>query len=428
MPIETPAGTLTVENAILEASSFKATTAVGIGTDNNDAYPLQIFKETGPVIRIQEGTTQSSAARLYSNNSNLYIQTGTDFSSGSSGDIAFQNMQGQSTHMVIKSDGKVGVGTGSPQETFHLYGSPMIQHETRYSVGANDGWYKIGTWDAGSTTGARLKISLLGAEGYSAQNVARGGETILYASINNNDPTTVSNMSGSIHAHGDPVITQAKFQQVGADRSKYDIIAYVKTYTQHSMKIECSETSTFTRAWTSASDPGADSATVQAALFTHVVDNSGNVGIGTTNPSEKLHVNGIIRNQNPSWCLYKLGTTSYSSGYLRWNYVRASAINCTMTASGGYYDRVTITVPGRYFIGFDSFSDPNQSGVGWQYDIRKNGLEQVRSYFNPPNNNYCAMGGLRVVLDLVVNDYIQIRSDNNVHHSSNCPFYGFLIG
>ena len=414
-------------DAHVQSTKITATTSVGIGTSGIDAYPLTIFKETEPEIRILEGTTQSSAARLYSNNSNLYIQTGTDFSSGSSGDIAFQNMQGQSTHMIVKSYGKVGVGTGSPQETFHLYGSPMIQHETRYTVNNAEGWYKIGTWDAGSTTGARLKISLLGAEGYSAQNVARGGETILYASINNNNPTTVSNMSGSIHAHGDPVITQAKFQQVGADRSKYDIIAYVKTYTQHSMKIECSETSTFTRAWTSASDPGADSATVQAALFTHVVDSDGNVGIGTTNPSEKLHVNGVIRNQNPSWCLYK-ASTAYNSGYLRWDTVKASAINCTMTASSGYYDRVTITVPGRYFIGFDSFGDPSQSGVGWQYDIRKNGLEQVRSYFNPPNNNYSAMGGLRVVVDLVVNDYIQIRSDNNVHHSGSSPFYGFLIG
>ena len=190
----------------------------------------------------------------------------------------------------MNSSGNVGIGTATPQEKFHLYGSPIIQHETRYSVGANAGWYKIGTWDAASADGARLKISLLGAESYSAQESARGGETIIYASINNNNPTTTSNMSGSIHAHGKPVITQAKFKQVGTDRTQYEIIAYVEPYTQHTMKIECSETTTFTRAWTSASDPGADSATVQAALFTHVVDNSGNVGIGTTSPTAHLHV------------------------------------------------------------------------------------------------------------------------------------------
>jgi len=121
MPIEAPSGTLEVENAKFRASSLEATEAVGIGTDSNRDYPLQVFKETAPDIRLSEGSTLSSAARLYSNNSNLYIQTGTDFTAGSSGDVAFQTMGGQSTHMVIKSDGKVGVGTNSPIEKAHIY-------------------------------------------------------------------------------------------------------------------------------------------------------------------------------------------------------------------------------------------------------------------------------------------------------------------
>lgn len=114
MPIGAAEGILEVENAKFSASEFIATTSVGIGTTSASAYPLVIFKETEPEIRIQEGDAQSSGARFYSNNSNLYIQTGTDFSSGSSGDIAFQTMGGQSTHVIVKGDGKVGVGTGSP--------------------------------------------------------------------------------------------------------------------------------------------------------------------------------------------------------------------------------------------------------------------------------------------------------------------------
>jgi len=200
-----------------------------------------------------------------------------------------------STALTVSTGGNLGIGTTSPQEKFHLYGSPMIQHETRYDAGGTSGWYKIGTWDATSTGGARLKISLLGSEGYSAGGVDRGGETIIYASMNNNSPTNVSNMSGSIHAHGRSVITQAKFKQYGSDRYKYEIIVYVETYTRHSMKIECTETTTFTRAWTSASDPGSNSATVQAALFTHVVTNDGNVGINDTTPGYKLSVNGSFR-------------------------------------------------------------------------------------------------------------------------------------
>jgi len=216
--------------------------------------------------------------------------------------------------MTILNTGNVGIGTVNPLEKFHLYGSPMIQHETIYNVGGSQGWYKLGTWNAASATGgSRLKISLLGAEGYDNYQTHRGGETIIYASINNNNDTNASNMSGSIHAYGDPVITQAKFKQVGTDRSIYEIHAYVETYTRHSMKIECTNTTTFTRALTSSSDPGANSSTVQAALFTHVVNNSGHVGIGTKTPLQPLHVKG--NGQNPVIYMSDPSNNRYSSGF-----------------------------------------------------------------------------------------------------------------
>jgi hypothetical protein len=41
MPIETPSGVLEVENATLRGSKIEATVAVGIGTESNDAYPVQ---------------------------------------------------------------------------------------------------------------------------------------------------------------------------------------------------------------------------------------------------------------------------------------------------------------------------------------------------------------------------------------------------
>ena len=142
MPIGAAEGILEVENAKFSASEFIATTSVGIGTTSASAYPLVIFKETEPEIRIQEGDTPSSGARFYSNNSNLYIQTGTDFSSGSSGDIAFQTMGGQSTHVIVKGDGKVGVGTGSPNAKLQVNGSfhapgTIVQVVTKQVIGNN---------------------------------------------------------------------------------------------------------------------------------------------------------------------------------------------------------------------------------------------------------------------------------------------------
>ena len=146
MPIGAAEGILEVENAKFSASEFIATTSVGIGTTSASAYPLVIFKETEPEIRIQEGDAQSSGARFYSNNSNLYIQTGTDFSSGSSGDIAFQTMGGQSTHVIVKGDGKVGVGTGSPVGKFHVSGAGAVYmtiSDTSAGTDAKNWWTSV---------------------------------------------------------------------------------------------------------------------------------------------------------------------------------------------------------------------------------------------------------------------------------------------
>jgi hypothetical protein len=190
MPIEAPAGTLEVENAKFRASSLEATEAVGIGTESNRDYPLQVFKETAPDIRISEGSTLSSAARLYSNNSNLYIQTGADFTAGSSGDVAFQTMEGQSTHMVIKSDGKVGVGTTSPGTALEVYSSTGTQltlssssrYTTIYGVddtgscffGNDGGDFRITTGGDTSGTGASeaLRVNSSGNVGIGTNSPA----------------------------------------------------------------------------------------------------------------------------------------------------------------------------------------------------------------------------------------------------------------
>jgi hypothetical protein len=215
----------------------------------------------------------------------------------SAGDVPFRIIKRlndvDTTVLTIKNqDGNVGIGTTSPTDKLHVNGSLLIQHDTIYETSSTAGWYKIGVWDPTGTTGARLKIRFLGMEGYSAQTGARGGETILYASCNNNIPSTVANMSGIIHAHGPPAITEVKFVHLDGSRHKFEIRAYVKTFVKMSMSVECNQTDSFTKFFTASTDPGVDSAIVGSALFSHVFDNSGNVGIGEDSPTQLLHVRG----------------------------------------------------------------------------------------------------------------------------------------
>jgi len=111
MPIGASQGTLDVENAKFRASELMATTSVGIGTASDANYSVTVFKENDPEIRIQEGTVATAAARIYSNNSNLVIQSGTNFTTGSPGNIHFSTMGGDTTHLSIQENGNVFVNS-----------------------------------------------------------------------------------------------------------------------------------------------------------------------------------------------------------------------------------------------------------------------------------------------------------------------------
>ncbi|MBK3798649.1 hypothetical protein GAY33_05285 [Azospirillum brasilense] len=125
-------------------------------------------------------------------------------------------------------------------------------------------WIKLGTW-AATSAGRRLLIQATGSGGY-ANNAAaeRGGVTLVSATIGNNNSTAVANIQGALVYLDNPLLAGVKFKQ-GANRYTYDVFVQRAAYAAFNYRVSTS--GTWTHAGTTGqTDPGADSATVRAAV------------------------------------------------------------------------------------------------------------------------------------------------------------------
>jgi hypothetical protein len=133
MPIQAePDGTLDVENATLRSRNIVSLTNMVAGNDevrSSAAPTLEVYGDpshggTEPTLELVSNTSNTVSTtftRLTSNAGVFTIQSGTDGTADSKGDIAFSSVGGTTERMRIQgSTGNVGVGTTSPLHKFDV--------------------------------------------------------------------------------------------------------------------------------------------------------------------------------------------------------------------------------------------------------------------------------------------------------------------
>ena len=357
--------------------------------------------------------------------------------------------------MVITNAGNVGIGTNNPDYNLEVNGSvgvsgkqmyPMLRWEIDLTSQSNSNFYPIefthpvseGTPDLPDLHPIHFKVfgeSLTGGNPY-------------------NENTLVGYAKGGGWSDHGPMYdvhirrfsrTEHRFQGIyeGQSIATEQIVIYMRGGYRYSAITDATSVVTHTSAYTiphntypttfAIKNSSGTDVSGTSAQISQLVNLAANARHSERFMSGDLHVDGYIKNSTtPSWSLYMQGSpTPTTSGTLEFNNTKASGINCTLNTGSpgaGLTSRVTITVAGRYFIGFQAFTEYTvtaTSSVNSRINI--NGSEYVRSFHIQPITNYSAMGGMGCVADLSVNDYVEIYSSQDIHYNGTGSFYGFMI-
>ena len=318
-------GTTTLGNSLI----YDNGTNVGIGT-------------TSPAVRLDFGNSVNQAFHLYTSGADYYglnmaQYDGGNFStnifSGDGGLIKFRTASGtttQSTRMTITSGGNVGIGTTSPNTLLHLYKTsfPVLTIDSGI-VSANIG---IDTSDLllniGTDTNHSFKFTTNSSERMRITSAGNVG-------IGTTNPTS-SNWARTLQLEGASAgFKIASSSANGEFWAAGDVGINVNTAGKNLYLGNASSLTAFTLA------------------------SSGNVGIGTTSPTQKLDVRGNIYTNGTNTNLYldnggpggaslQIGVTGSTSTYI--NSVDAHPL-LLLTSN---VERMRITSAGNVGIGTTS--------------------------------------------------------------------------
>ncbi|MFA4834123.1 MAG: hypothetical protein WC619_04750, partial [Patescibacteria group bacterium] len=265
-------GSSTATNFIVDENGY-----VGIGT----ASPSQLLHIDGTLL-VGPGT---GAGRLMIGDANTYIQesSGLILESGSTRTMRFSVNAGTEA-MRILTTGNVGIGTTSPNNKLDIYST------TKSAIGfsgADGGTYK---WTMGMdvTNGGRFSIASSTALGTTDRFVINGAGNV---GIGTAVPNTLLHLSSAAPVQNMTWTNTANYGQ---------LLFYENSTAVGGIQALGSTFATTNRRGlleltTSAGGAGIAFRTGTTPAEVVRIDNSGNVGIGTTSPWAKLSVKGFVQ-------------------------------------------------------------------------------------------------------------------------------------
>ncbi len=271
---------------------MQSTGNVGIGTVS-PAYPLDVQAPSGqwkahfsgPDGGILIGPVNSSFAHIYSDlnvpfafNQNIWSLPGS-FSSYGSADLSLQT-NGTTRMTLQNSNGNVGIGTTSPAQKLEIFGA---NDQLRLTSAAN-GIQSLYSYDGTTSMAAYYSRNDGTNNGLHIENRLAGGK--LYLGGNTSQSHVIVDNSGNVGIG--TTSPTAKLNVLGPSGSNYASVIG-KFYSSSTQGIYFGYNTTGSYGYIGSITEGAthDPLVLQPS--------SGNVGIGTTSPSQSLDVNGAAR-------------------------------------------------------------------------------------------------------------------------------------